>query len=97
MELSRTIGSSFGVSGETNINLLMYSVKVNAEVTLNTSYTQTWTQNVSVPPYKTVIAKGGTDRVKGTAYILTLNSDCSITKGNPFSYNYGYRKAYTWD
>ena len=94
--VSRTIYSSFGVTADTDINLLTSTVGLSAEITYSDSITDTSTYTVNVPAHSTVYMHYGTKRVYGNASKKRKEADCSITNISSFNYDYGYDDAVEW-
>ena len=92
----RTIYSSFGVTGTTEINMLTSSVGLSAEITYSDSHTDTTTYTVNVPAHSTVYMHYGTKRVYGNASKKRREVDCSVTNISSFNYDYGYDNAVEW-
>lgn len=94
--LSRKIASSFGDMERTNLDLLEYATKIEAELKYPGFKIDEQKVELNLQPFSNVYVRRGTDIVKGKARIAQRNSDCSISYGHYFNFNYGYQQAFEW-
>ena len=93
---TRTVSSSFNTTVAFEINDIIASVGVSAEVGINTSYSENVVININAPAYSTVYAHSGSKTVYGTAELRQLNTDCSVDVIKRYSYSYTYDVATEW-